>query len=673
MKYWKCSSAVFIAGIYLCTAQLAASDDPPATKKTPNVLLITLDTLRADYLSCNGSKEVHTPHLDRLAQGGVNFTSARTSVPLTLPAHASIMTGNYPPVHGVRDNGAFRLSDEQLTLAEVLRREGYETAAFIGAFVLDRQFGLAQGFDDYDEGSWSNVRGLESLAAERRGNAVYEAFSKWLENRAGGKPFFAWVHLYDPHAPHDPPEPFRGRYIDNPYAGEVAYTDAVVGKIVEDLGARKLLGSTLVAVVGDHGEGLGEHGERTHSLLIYNSTIHVPMLLHFPGRIAPGKKVGHLTRTIDLAPTILDFLEIDSTFGQGTSLRPLVEGKNLDDELPAYSESLYPSLNLGWSELRALEAEDYRLILAPRSELYDLKEDPGERANVIDARPTTAAALEGRLESLLESMRSSEGQSTHAVDPQTAEMLRSLGYLSTSQPPPPGGSSAVDPKDRMGLWSDIELGLHYFGQGDFASALDILGKALAQDRDIPILYDHIGWSYIQLSQYDAAERVYREALGRGIESAEFHANLGLVYYRQGNFTNAEKELQIALTLEDFSVAAHYRLADVYRATRNYAEAVDHYRRALEIDPSYVYAFNGMAMALAMGGKNEEALAAFRDAVRVAPEMAPGYLNLAIHLERMKRYREALAAYERFMDLSSGGGFARERGIAAAAIKRLQGR
>jgi len=268
---------VVVAGICFCTAQVVSAAEPSIADKTPNLLLITLDTLRADYLSCNGSKKVHTPHLDRLAQGGVNFTRARTSVPLTLPAHASIMTGNYPPLHGVRDNGGYRLAEEQLTLAEILHGQGYETAAFIGAFVLDRRFGLAQGFNVYDEGRWGNAGGLENLAAERSGDAVRDAFTNWLESRAGGQPFFAWVHLYDPHAPHNPPEAFRKRFADDPYAGEVAYTDAVVGKIVKDLESHKLLDSTLIAVVGDHGEGLGEHGERTHSLLIYNSTIHVPM------------------------------------------------------------------------------------------------------------------------------------------------------------------------------------------------------------------------------------------------------------------------------------------------------------------------------------------------------------------------------------------------------------
>jgi arylsulfatase A-like enzyme/Tfp pilus assembly protein PilF len=558
-------------------------------------------------------------------------------------------------------------------LAEVFDRQGYETAAFIGAFVLDRHFGLAQGFDVYDEGNWGELNILENLAAERSAESVRDAFSNWLKSRAGERPFFAWIHFYDPHAPYTPPEPFRKRFADDPYAGEIAYTDAVVGMIVEDLESRKLFGSTLVAVVGDHGEGLGEHGEGTHSLLIYNSTIHVPMLLHFPGVVPSGKTVEHLTRTIDLAPTILDYLRVSQTVGQGTSLRPLVEGKSPDQEILAYSESLYASLNLGWSDLRALEAGDYRFILAPRSELYDLSDDPGERKNRIGSIPEVGDQLARSLESLMESMPESGGHARQTVDPRTEEMLRSLGYISTSQPAPRGAAFPVDPKDRLGLWRDIESGLFFFSQGDHAGTLDILNRALAQDKNIPIVYSHIGWSHIQLGQYDEAERVYRQALERGIETSEIHSSLGLIYYNRRNFAKAEQELLVALTLEEINVPAHYRLADVYRATKKYTKAIEHYRRVLEINPGYVWALNGLGRALAMEGKNEEALAAFRDVVRIEPEMAPGYLNLAIHLERMDRLSEALELYQKFMDLSSEREFARQREIATSAIKRLQNR
>jgi len=660
------AAAAFIAAIFTCSAPLAQAAD-----NGPNLLLITLDTVRADSLSCNGSKKVHTPHLDRLARGGVNFTRARTSVPLTLPAHASILTGTYPPVHGVRDNGSYRLAEEHLTLAEVFQGQGYETAAFIGAFVLDRDFGIAQGFEVYDEGDWGDINALENLAAERNADAVRSAFSKWLKSRAGNGPFFAWIHLYDPHAPYVPPEPFRKRYVRDPYAGEIAYTDSVVGKIMEDLESAKLVGSTLVAVVGDHGEGLGEHGEQTHSLLIYNSTIHVPMLISSPGLVPAGKTIDDLSRTIDLAPTILDYLGLSQAFGQGRSLRPLVEGGSIDEEIEAYSESLYPSLNLGWSELRALEADGHRFIFAPRSELYDLAEDPGERDNRIDSNPEVGERLERALASLMASMPESGADARREIDPQTAAMLQSLGYVSGSRTPQRDAASGVDPKDKIGLWTDIEAGLALFSLGNDTAALEIFTKALAEDDGIPILYDHIGWSYVRLNQYDRAEQTYRKAIERGFDSAELRSNLGLIYSRWGEFEKAEGELRLALSLEENSISAHYRLADLYRATKNSAKAVEHYRRVLEIDPGYVWALNGLGMTLAIEGKNEEALAAFREAVRVAPEMAPGYLNLAVHLERTKRQPEALDAYQKFMDLSSEEEFARERAVAAAAIARIE--
>jgi arylsulfatase A-like enzyme/Flp pilus assembly protein TadD len=663
---------VVVAGICFFAAVLVFAAEPSAAEPKASLLLITIDTLRADALSCNGSNDFSTPQLDRLAAGGVNFTRARTAVPLTLPAHATIMTGNYPPVHGLRDNGSYRLAGEQLTLAEVLADRGYETAAFVGAFVLDRDFGIAQGFDVYDEGNWGTVDTPGNLAAERDAHAVHDAFSNWLKGRTGASPFFVWIHLYDPHAPYTPPEPFQTRFAGDPYAGEIAYADAVVGRIVGDLEDRKLLDSTLVAVVGDHGEGLGEHGEQTHSLLIYNSTIHVPMLLYFPRLIPAGKTVTQLSRTIDLAPTILDYLGVSKTFGQGTSLRPLVEGGSPGEEILAYSESLYPSLNLGWSELRGLEAGNYRFILAPQPELYDLEVDPGERKNLIDSEPAMAGRLERRLASLMASMGPTAGASRQAVDSRTEEMLRSLGYISGSSPPPTTGSSPVDPKDRLELWRNIELGLSFFSQRNYSGALEILNRALAEDDGIPILYTNIGWSYIELERYDEAERVYRQALEHGIESAEIHANLGLIAYRRRAFAQAERELLIALALEDRSVTAHYRLADVYRATKSPTKAVEHYRRVLEINPEYVWAANGLGMTLAMAGKDEEALAAFREVVRVKPGMASGWLNLAIHLEHMHRFEQALEAYQSFMERSSDAESADLRRRAAAAIKRLQG-
>jgi pentatricopeptide repeat protein len=635
-----------------------------------SLLLITIDTLRADHLSCNGSKDVKTPHLDRLAAGGVNFRRARTTAPLTLPAHASIMTGLDPPEHGVRDNGSYRLPEDRLTLAETLAERGYETAAFVGAFVLEHRFGLDQGFDLYDDDVGTDEAMLESLEAERDADAVVSVFSGWLDERDAEVPFFAWVHIYDPHAPYTPPEPYRSRYAGDPYAGEVAFADAAVGTMIAGLESKNLLGSTVVAVVGDHGEGLGEHDEATHSVLVYNSTSHVPMLAHAPGLISAGTAVPQLVRVIDLAPTLLDYLGLEPSLGRGVSLRPLVEGGATRDPWTAYSESLYPRLNLGWSELRAVESGTHRYILAPREELYDLAVDPGETVNRAAELPEVAAALRRLLEDTISADVAPDRAAHGAVDAETRAMLEKLGYLSKSGTPRTEDSPA-DPKDRIAVWNRIQHGLFLSGRGDHAGALVILNRALTSEPDMPILYESIGSSYMRLGRYEEAERVYRRALERGIDSPDVRLNLGVIRYRRGDLNTAEQELRRALALKESGVEAHYRLADVYQAQKRYAQAVEHYRRALEINPRYIYAWNGLGMALALQGDGAKALDAFHEVVRLDPDQPRGYLNLAVHLERMRRIEEALETYRKFMSLAGEQEFARERRIAAEAIDRLQ--
>ena len=512
----------------------------------PNVLLITVDTLRADYVGVNGATEVRTPNLDRLAASGVNFTRARSPVPLTLPSHASIFTGDYPPTHGVRDNGTYRLADMKTTLAEILKTEGYSTAAFVGTFVLDHRFGLAQGFDVYDDRTWSSADMLESLEAERPAGEVYQAFARWLSVYGGDSPFFAWIHLYDPHAPHTPPEPYRGRYRENPYAGEVAYTDAVIGRILSELESLEVLERTLVAVVGDHGEGLGEHNEMTHSLLIYNSTIHVPMILSGTDRVPAGRRVDTLTRTIDLAPTLLDYLGISTKLGEGISLRARIEGEPSEEELTVYSESLYARLNLGWSELRALEAGKYRFILAPVPELYDLDEDPGETENRANVQPRIARQLDRKLQELTVE----EASESVTLDAETEAKLRSLGYVSSSRARVKQESSETrtDPKSNMKTWHSLKLAMSQFRKHDYQGSVRTLRSILTSEKDIPAVYEYLGSSHMRLEDYRGAESVYRHALERGIESADFHLNLGLA--------KAAKELEIALALDPRHVTAH---------------------------------------------------------------------------------------------------------------------
>jgi arylsulfatase A-like enzyme/Tfp pilus assembly protein PilF len=665
-----------VVGIWILGLAFLDTTSLVAEQTDINLVLITLDTVRADHLSCNGSTSAKTPHLDALARGGVNFTRTRASVPLTLPSHASILTASYPPTHTVRDNGTFRLPDDRLTLAEVLAEHGHDTAAFVGSFVLDRRFGLAQGFDRYYDRTWIDVSILENLEAERNAGAVYAAFERWLDTRGESRPFFAWIHFYDPHAPYDPPEPFRSRYPEDPYAGEIAYADDIIGRLVGDLESRGFGRGTVVAVVGDHGEGLGEHAEGTHSLLIYNSTLHVPMLIHAPGLVPAGKVVNGLTRTIDLAPTLLDLLGISADLGEGESLRRLIdigegeEGGASSAGDPVYSESLYPRLHLGWSELRALESGVYKLIQAPEPELYDIVTDPGERRNLADRQPQIVADLQQRLAELTEGDSVAE---VGSLDPEAIAKLRTLGYLSSSAPAPAATEegSAIDPKSKMADWGRIQRGIFEFSSGDYGAAASIFEEVSATNSDVLLVYDYLGSSHMGLEQWSQAERVYREALAKGLESASFHLDLGLIHEQRGEVVPAMRELRAALALDSGNVTARFHLGNLLRRAGRTEQAAGQYRQAIEINPDYVYAWNGLGMTLATAGRHPEALAAFRRVVEIDPDGARGYYNLAVQLERMRHPAEAAAAYEDFLSRALGDELSAERAQAAAAIERLR--
>jgi len=646
--------------------------EAPEVAGSRHVVLITIDTIRNDYVGYSGSRNVKTPHLDRLAEEGVAFTQTRSPVPLTLPAHASILTGAYPPAHGVHVNGLDRLSESNETLAEILNGKGYATAAFVSAFVLDRRFGLAQGFDVYDDQMGTDVRLLENIEAERDGGAVASAFSGWLNRQTAEQPFFAWIHFYDPHAPYEPPEPYRSQYPNDPYAGEVAYTDEVVGRVMAELQSRGLLERALVAVVGDHGEGLGAHGEQTHSVLIYNSTLHVPFLLYAPGLIDGGRRVDAVTRTVDVAPTLLDYLGLPTPMAQGKTLRPLVEGRSDATESgeSAYSESLYASIHLGWSALRGLERGGFRYIEAPRPELYDLRADPGEREDLFLSRKVLAREMQSELEQIEGKLRGDSTPESGAIDTESEARLRSLGYVSSSSPRP-SHQKAFDPKEHMALWNELQVGIHEFGQRNYVAAIEILQKVLATEKDIPLVYENLGALYMQVGRHAEAETIYRQALARGMEDADFHVNLGLLHHYRREWTEAEKELRVALGLDPRNVAARVHLGNTLRAGGQPEEAISQYQKALEINPNYLYAFDGLGIAHSKLGQQEEALRSFREVVRLDPEGAQGHFNLAVQLEQMGRRTEALEAYRELLRRSGSAAPPELTRRAAAAVERLE--
>jgi arylsulfatase A-like enzyme len=480
-----------------------------------NVVLFTLDTLRADRVHCYGYEGVATPALDALAADGVRIADAVSVVPMTLPAHATIMTGDYPPRHGVRDNGTYRLTPNRETLATRLKARGYSTAAFIAAFVLDRRYGLDQGFDVYDDAITpeQGAPGGEPLNPQRRGDVVIDSAARWLEaheEAASDRPFFTWIHLFDPHTPYAPPEPFKTQYARNLYDGEVAFLDRQVGRFVDRLRELDLLDNTVIAIVGDHGEGLGDHGESTHSLLIYESTISVPMIFHSPAIIHGGQVVdGRVAATIDVAPTLLDLLGLDAGGHDGESLLK----NSVDPDRAVYVETLAPKLNHGWSPLYALRRHRDKYIDAPTPEYYDLNSDPGELHSLWAGDHRETEVLAERLAALMESFDRVEHADGAGVelDRDAIEKLAALGYVRGRVLEK--GESLLDPKDMIAQWdSRMERASALVGAGRHNEAIPLINSLLQVSPGDASLWSLLSMAQVQASQVDAAITSRRRAI-----------------------------------------------------------------------------------------------------------------------------------------------------------------
>jgi arylsulfatase A-like enzyme len=407
------------------------------------VVVITLDTTRADYLSPYGFMDVSLPHLERLAREGVVFDRATSVAPLTLPSHSSLFTGLLPPHHGVRDNADAALAEGQTTLAEVLKARGFQTGGFVGSVVLDPDRGLAQGFQRY--GAIARAANGSPPRRQRRGDEVMDEAIAWLET-VGASPFFLWAHLYDPHRPYDPPDPYRERYAHNLYLGEIAFADSQIGRLLDALEQRRLLDRTVVIVTADHGESLGAHGERDHGIFVYEEVVSVPLIIRGRGLIA--RRIADVVRLTDLMPTALDLLQVPAPPMDGVSLVDLMHGRVRGMNLDAYSESLYPE-RMGWSSLRALRSGPLKLIDAPRPELYDLDQDPFEEHNLHETRRATADSMKARLAAIAgDRARATTGSAT---TPDLQARLSALGYVAGSPKHDQSGrSDRPDPKDCIG-------------------------------------------------------------------------------------------------------------------------------------------------------------------------------------------------------------------------------
>ena len=609
----------------LLVALLAGCGRPGPAR---HLLLITLDTVRADRLSCYGYDQPTTPALDRLAAGGARFESAIAPAPLTLPAHCSLLTGNYPTRHGVRINEGFVLAPQNQTLAESLRARGFETGAVIGAFVLARPFGLAQGFDHYDD-EVSAAPGKEGnpFRAERNAGEVAERAIAWLRRHAAAPRLFLWAHFYDPHAAYQPPAEYRVRF--GAYEGEIATMDAGIGRLLAALRELDLESSTLVAVVGDHGESRGEHDERTHGLFIYDSTVRVPLILSGPG-VPRGRVVTAQVPTLDLGPTVLELLGLPAELGaDGRSLVPRLSGARAADRI-AYSESHYGSILCNWGTLESLRDGRWKYIRAPRPELYDLQRDPAERRNRIRAEPARAE----RMSQTLERVRAAAGEpellaaAVADVGSEAAARLRSLGYLGgastleelAARPPSP-----IDPKDRTRVWLLLDRGTFQILSGELASGATLLQRALAQDPGNLLALKVLSKTLPKLGRPEEAIALSRRLLATGFFQGEAWRDLGLRYLEADQLPAAERAFEHALEHDARSVAALNNLAVLALRGGRRERAVGLLEQALRINPENSEAQRNLAQltfessrAALAAGDPQSAIAQLQDALAALP-------------------------------------------------------
>ncbi len=547
-----------------------------------NVVLVTLDTVRADRLGCYGHRSAQTPSMDALAAGGVMFTDAVASAPLTLPSHVTIHTGLDIPHHGVRNNGEFHLAADHVTLAEILKENGYQTAAFVAAFVLDGRYGLNQGFDAYDDHFKPNPRkpgwGAE---LERPANEVTDAALAWLAGRAQSEaPFFMWVHYYDPHTEYEPPPEFARKLGGDLYDAEIAFVDSQLARIIAQLEQDGVRQRTLTIVLADHGEGLGEHDEMTHGHLIYESTMRVPLIFNAPACLGAGHVVSdRVAGCLDVTPTVLDLLGIAAeTPMDGLSLL----GPDSAIDRTIYMETMLPLLNHGWSSLHALRRHGDKYIDAPRREYYNLLDDPSEAINLIDDTPAALPALVDELETrqvAWEAMGAGV-DARIAMDPEELKALEALGYVSSPIADEEYGTR--DPKDMMKTWQGLINARGLADRGDLQAALDLIDTIQVFPRDLFAL-ERRADIYTKMGRHTEAEKILREMLA--IKPAvSTYIWLGQILIEKSQFEELTKILAQAETIEPDAGAILVLRGDVAAKKGQFDEALRLYDEAIRIDP-----------------------------------------------------------------------------------------
>jgi arylsulfatase A-like enzyme/Flp pilus assembly protein TadD len=622
------------AAVWACAALLGGCGPARKTapEDAPSVLLVSIDTLRADRVGAYGAAFGATPTLDRLASEGLRCERAIAPAPLTLPSHATLFTGLYPPRHGVRHNGVFRLDARYTTLAERFRDAGYATGAVVGAAVLDRRYGLDQGFDHYDDAVGGRARANATGFPERDAAAVTEAALRWLADTPG--PFFLFVHYYDPHASYRPPPEFAARFPKRPYEAEIAAVDASVGRLLETLRASGRGERTLVAVTSDHGESLFEHGERTHGYTLYDATLRVPLLIAGPG-VPRGRTLPAVVSLASLAPTLLRLARLAPLDApDGEDLLALLEAPAAARN-EAYAETLATQLDHGWAPLHALRTAEHHYVRAPRPELYDVQRDPRELENLLGGPGQPAEALERRLAALLEDALPLR---TVAVDVDTRAELRALGYVLAEGPQLETG---IDPKDGLPALEDYVEARGALLSGDLARAERharrlLAGPARAQG--------HAVLSGVEKQRGDVARALeHAEQAARLLpHSADLQRTLGDLHLDRGDVPRALAAYEAALAIDPGLAEAHAGSMWRARVSGEPGDAEPHAARALELLPGDLALHLRIAETWDRLGQPAAALDVYRAALRLDPASAEAQMGVAIQLTRLGRASEAEA-------------------------------
>lgn len=612
-----------------------------------NIILISVDTLRADRLHCYGFERIETPNIDRLAEEGILFENCYSHTPLTLPSHCSILTGTLPLYHRIRDNGGFVLDDKQIVVSEILKKNGFKTSAFVSAYVLDSKWGLSQGFDYYfDKFDLSKYKTIGLGDIQRRADETINEVIKWLEAN-GDKRFFAFIHLYDPHTPYEPPPPYDKLYPNRPYLGEIAFTDSQIGRFINFLREKDLLEKSIIIFLSDHGESLGEHGEGTHGFFVYESVIHVPLIVRTPFKNLRGIRISNPVQLIDITPTILNLANVsDLGFSQGLSLIDYFFSPSSKRQEKIYFETYYPRYHFGWSELKGILWGNWKYISAPKPELYDIRTDPMEIKNLYHQKEDLSKKLNSFLEEIVERYSSKEEVKYQSLDQETMEKLAALGYIgSFVEEKGAEIRELADPKDKIELFNLLVSCKEDTLAGNYKTALEKIDRIIKEDPNIPDAHFSLGNIYWKMGDYDKAISAFKKALEINPKFDFAMINLANIYRILKRFDDALEMINEFLSLNPKDAQGYFIRGDIYLEKKEYDKALEDFKKSLSFSTTVADAYNGIGVIHYVRDELDKAEENIKRAIELNPKVRNAHFNLAQVYEKRGDIDSAIREYE----------------------------